>query len=59
MNSNQGKCIGVVRYGNVVQFWCESLSGGVTDSVIVPVEFESESMATAVADAVAKGLGFK
>lgn len=44
-----GVCHGTMQYGSTVHFWCESLDGDVTDTVIVAVEFPLESMASSIA----------
>lgn len=49
--SKVGACAGTMRYGNIVQFWCESLDGGASDSRIISIEFPTEQIAEAVAKA--------
>jgi hypothetical protein len=48
-----GACVGAVRFDNRVQFWCEALDGGVTDSKIITVEFPTEEIAIAIHAAAA------
>jgi hypothetical protein len=49
--SKVGACVATLRYGNVVQFWCESLDGDSTDTRIISIEFPTDEIATAVAAA--------
>jgi uncharacterized protein (DUF1330 family) len=51
--SKVGTCVGTMRYGTLVQFWCNSLDGGSTDSRIITIEFPNEETATDVANAAA------
>lgn len=46
-----GACVGTMRHGTLVQFFCESLDGGPTDSHVVNIEFPTEAIAAAVAQA--------
>jgi len=48
-----GVCHAALRYGSLVQFWCESLTGDSTDVSIVSVEFPDEELAENVAAAAA------
>lgn len=49
--TKHGKCIGTMRYGSLVEFWCESLDGDSTDVRIIPLTFPTEEIAIAVAKA--------
>lgn len=40
-----GNAIGTMSYGPIVQVWCESLDGGPTDSRIINVNFQNETLA--------------
>lgn len=46
-----GKFVGVMRYGSLVEFWYESPTGGVTDSVQIQVPMPDEATAERVAAA--------
>lgn len=48
-----GTCLGTMRHGTSVQFWCESRDGGCTDTRIITVTFPNGTIAAAVADAAA------
>lgn len=50
---NVGPCRGTMLYGNTVQFWCQALDGGASDSKIITIEFSNEEVARQIADAAA------
>jgi hypothetical protein len=45
---NTGQVFASERIGKTVTFWCRSLTGGETDSVLVRLTFASEAIAHAV-----------
>lgn len=49
--STVGKCFANQRYGTTVQFWCEAVDGGPTDSKLIDITFENEDIAKAVSEA--------
>ena len=49
IDPNVGEMVGHMRYGNVVEFWFRSRSGGQSDTVQIAVPFPTEALAIAVA----------
>ena len=49
-----GACVGGIAHENVVQFCCNSLSGGPTDTHSVWIEFPTNDIARMVLEAIRK-----
>jgi hypothetical protein len=46
--SNTGEVFASERIGKTVTFWCRSLTGGDTDSILISLTFATEAIAHAI-----------